>query len=301
MQNASHSRQKPWDGEVADSNRQDSPRGKTHERLTRTGQRKLRSRKYPPILLTGALVAAAGLGAGALIDSDRTVDLFRKWDWTTPSAAWSIVFPERSASIPAVPSGDATVSIRPTQEASRPAAAGAVPTSPHLINAAAVQPTSTASVGATKASRDLPWLPEPEKTADAPDAAAASLALSLSKPAVAPPKVALAPPVVAPIPNPSAPPAATAPSDADVAEMIKRARQHVDLGDITGARLLLERAASARQPNALMALAETYDPAILTKWGVRGLKGDPGKARELYQAAAESGLAEARTRVLAGR
>ena len=100
---------------------------------------------------------------------------------------------------------------------------------------------------------------------------------------------------------PAAPAGAKGPSAREVAEMIKRARARLDIGDIAGARLLLERAASGNDANALMALAETYDPAMLSRLGVRGPKGDPAKARELYEKAAQSGAPEASQRVLALR
>ena len=50
-----------------------------------------------------------------------------------------------------------------------------------------------------------------------------------------------------------------------------------------------------------MALGETYDPAMLARWGARGIKGDPARARALYEKAAETGSAEARARMLALR
>ena len=307
MQKASHSRHKPWDGEAADLNTGSGLREPSEERITRGARRKVRPRKSPSILLTGTLVATAGLAAGALIYPDRAADIVRKQDWMTPSAAWSTIFPDRSASLPFMSRGDApTTRPAPTQ-------AG---TPPGLINAAVSYPTSTASVAANKAApRDLPWLPESGKPQDQPavgatpallKAVAAPPEVVAPKPAAAPveaapAKVAVAPPEPAPVPNPAPPPAASAPSDADVADLINRARTQIQVGDITGARLLLQRAASGREPVALMALAETYDPAMLARWGSRGIKGDAAKARELYQVAAESGLAEARTRVLAVR
>jgi hypothetical protein len=306
MQKASHSRHKPWDGEAADLNTGSGLREHSEERITRGARRKVRPRKYPSILLTGTLLATAGLAAGALIYPDRAADIVRKQEWMTPSAAWSTIFPDRSASVPFMSRGDTPVPrSAPTQAA----------TPPGLINAAVSYPTSTASVAVNKAtSRDLPWLPESGKPQDQPavgatpallKAAAAPPEVAAPKPvAVAPveaapaaPKVAVAPPE----PNPAPPPAVRAPSDADVADLIDRARTQIQVGDITGARLLLQRAAGGREPVALMALAETYDPAMLARWGSRGIKGDAAKARELYQAAAESGLAEARTRVLAVR
>jgi hypothetical protein len=310
MQNASHSRHKPWDGEAADLNTGAGLRGPSNERITRGGRSKLRPRKYPSILLTGTLLTTAGLAAGALIYPDRAAELVRKQDWMTPSAAWSMVFPERNASLPFVSRADAP--------ATRPAPTQAAAATPALINAAVTYPMSTASVAVNKAApRDLPWLPESGKPQEQPavgptpallKAVAAPAEVAAPKPAAAPveappapPKVAVAPAEPVAVPNPAPAPSISALSDAEAADLIKSARGRIEVGDIAGARLLLQRAASGREPKALMALGETYDPAMLARWGARGIKGDPGKAREFYQAAAETGLAEARSRVLAVR
>lgn len=287
MRQTSHSRQKPWDGEAADLNTEQRAHGGGRARRGRQPRRS----KYPSTLLTGTLLVAAALGAGALIYPDRAADLLRGSDWTIkPSAAWSAIFPERTASprvlaaIERAPA--ATPSAAPAQDTSRPVVA-----TPAMFKAAADQPQATANVTTLKsAARDLPWLPESEKSAEAPAAEPAQIA----------PRAVVAAPEGAPTaPAPRAAP--PAPLTEEIAALIKLARGRIDIGDIAGARLLLERAASGREPNALMALAETYDPAMLERWGARGLKGDLGKARGLYQAAAESGLAEARTRVLAVR
>ncbi|MBE7203545.1 MAG: hypothetical protein INR70_37915 [Parafilimonas terrae] len=91
-----------------------------------------------------------------------------------------------------------------------------------------------------------------------------------------------------PRPAPSSPPlsqpsAQTTPS---VDPLVERARGLIRLGDISGARLLLERAQARNAPNATFLLAQTWDPAVLRAWNVRGLRADPDLARSLYAKAA---------------
>ena len=70
-------------------------------------------------------------------------------------------------------------------------------------------------------------------------------------------------------------------------------------GDITGARLYLERAAEAGDVKALMVLGESYDPATLARMGALGIKGDAGKARDYYAKALAAGMGAARERMAA--
>ena len=82
-----------------------------------------------------------------------------------------------------------------------------------------------------------------------------------------------------------------------IAEYVARARRLLALGDIAGARLLLEPAAAQDDTNALFALAETYDPLMLTRWRVIGPRPDGAMARMLYERAAKRGHAEAAARL----
>ena len=52
--------------------------------------------------------------------------------------------------------------------------------------------------------------------------------------------------------------------------------------DVSGARLLLERASQAGDTGAMMLLGETYDPRVLASLGAIGVRGDILKAEELY-------------------
>jgi TPR repeat protein len=60
--------------------------------------------------------------------------------------------------------------------------------------------------------------------------------------------------------------------------------------------LVLEREATGGSARASFALAETYDPRMLSSWRTIGVRGNPAKARELYQRAYEGGIPEARRR-----
>jgi hypothetical protein len=71
--------------------------------------------------------------------------------------------------------------------------------------------------------------------------------------------------------------------------------------DISAARLTLERAASSGDTRAIFALAETYDPNMLSAWRVRGIKGDRNRANALYGEALAKGETEARSRMFALR
>ena len=77
-------------------------------------------------------------------------------------------------------------------------------------------------------------------------------------------------------------------SPAPIEPLLARARALIEAGNISGARLTLENAAAGRDSRALRALAETYDPIVLSRQGVRGISSDAAKAEELYRAAGET-------------
>ncbi|WP_407522120.1 hypothetical protein [Methylobacterium oryzisoli] len=74
-------------------------------------------------------------------------------------------------------------------------------------------------------------------------------------------------------------------ADPSAKALVARARQAITLGNISGARLFLQRAAAREDPEALRLLAQTYDPAVLRTWKVHGLQPDPERARHYYDAA----------------
>jgi hypothetical protein len=79
---------------------------------------------------------------------------------------------------------------------------------------------------------------------------------------------------------------------AEVEQLIARSGTLISQGNIAGARLVLERAATGRSGEAFLRLAQTYDPVALAQWGAFGVKADPDKARDLYRQAADLGVRE---------
>ena len=84
---------------------------------------------------------------------------------------------------------------------------------------------------------------------------------------------------------------------AETAKLVARARVLLGQGDVGSARIVLERAAEGGGAQANFALAETYDPLILAKWGTFATRGDAAKARELYTRAEAGGNEEAKRRL----
>jgi hypothetical protein len=83
----------------------------------------------------------------------------------------------------------------------------------------------------------------------------------------------------------------------ELAALLKRAKGLLAIGDITSARLLLERAADAQEAEAALMLAGTYDPQVLGGQDMRSVSPDPAAARLWYQKAAQLGSADARRRL----
>jgi hypothetical protein len=83
----------------------------------------------------------------------------------------------------------------------------------------------------------------------------------------------------------------------ELATLLKRAKGLLAIGDITAARLLLERAADAQEADAALMLAGTYDPQVLGARDMRSITPDPATARLWYQKAAELGSPDARRRL----
>jgi hypothetical protein len=117
--------------------------------------------------------------------------------------------------------------------------------------------------------------------------------------AVAPtaPVVAVAPAVREPVPvTREAVPARRVDPD-ELAALLKRAKNLLAIGDITSARLLLERAADAQEAEAALMLAGTFDPQVLGSQDLRSVTPDPAAARIWYQKAAQLGSADAKRRL----
>jgi hypothetical protein len=83
----------------------------------------------------------------------------------------------------------------------------------------------------------------------------------------------------------------------ELANLLKRGRYLLSIGDIAPARLLLERAADANEASAAFDLAGTYDPAVLARSHVSGIAPDLAMARMWYEKALKLGHSEAQQRL----
>jgi hypothetical protein len=81
-------------------------------------------------------------------------------------------------------------------------------------------------------------------------------------------------------------PTSPAPSDLNpdaIAAFLKRAQELMASGDIAAARVLLLRAAEARDPKAALALAATFDPIMLQRIGAYGVVPEVPSALHWYE------------------
>jgi TPR repeat protein len=85
----------------------------------------------------------------------------------------------------------------------------------------------------------------------------------------------------------------------EIDRMVNRGEAFLAQGDVSAARVVLVRAAEARDPRAALALGSTYDPTVLQRMGAVGIKPDPEKAHFWYERAAEFGSGEAGKRLTA--
>ena len=104
----------------------------------------------------------------------------------------------------------------------------------------------------------------------------------------------LAPPVAAP----SAPqaPRVEKIDPETLAGIMSRAKKLMATGDISAARLLLERVAG-QEADAALLLGESYDPAVLGTQDIRSIGLDAAIARSWYLKAAQLGSADAQRRL----
>jgi TPR repeat protein len=78
---------------------------------------------------------------------------------------------------------------------------------------------------------------------------------------------------------------------------LAKAEELLNRGDIAGARLMLEHLLPGGSAAVAFRLAETYDPRRLSAWRVVGMRGDPKRARELYERALAGGMNQAQERL----
>ena len=100
-----------------------------------------------------------------------------------------------------------------------------------------------------------------------------------------------------PPPEPGQSPPVNAESSSETARLVARADWLIKQSDFTGARLLLEHALERGSARAAFLMAETYDWRRLRAMQAYGVRGDPDKARELYELAAVAGIEQARERL----
>jgi len=100
-----------------------------------------------------------------------------------------------------------------------------------------------------------------------------------------------------PAPEPVSRPAPRTLDAKEVAVLLKRGAELVANGNIVAARLIYKRAADAGEAQAAFALAETYDPLVLQRLGVKGLAADAAMAQSWYEKAGALGSTEARGRL----
>ena len=92
-------------------------------------------------------------------------------------------------------------------------------------------------------------------------------------------------------------PSASALNPDAIAAFLRRGQEMIASGDIAGARVLLLRAAEARDPEAALALAATFDPIMLERIRAYGIVPDILSARRWYEKAKEFGSEEAPRRL----
>lgn len=83
----------------------------------------------------------------------------------------------------------------------------------------------------------------------------------------------------------------------DASAMVRLGAMLLDTGDLAGARMVLERAATGGSAEAALRLAETFDPGQLPGSGLQPAAGDPGAARHWYEKARDLGSTVAAERL----
>jgi TPR repeat protein len=210
-------------------------------------------------ILKGGTVAASAAGiALAIMSMDNPL----------------AVFSNAKASI----AGDSSGQLSATDKLPPPQTMAAVPNSQSVPDSATPRRIQPAGLTSSSPTRDE-------------IAAAYQGAIKSKVVAIEPAAQAIAPVQVTP------PPSARRIDPDQLAALLKRARGLLAIGDITSARLLLERAADAQEPEAAMMLAGTYDPQVLGTQDMRSITPDPAAAQLWYQKAAQLGSADAKRRL----
>ncbi|HLH86904.1 MAG TPA: hypothetical protein VKX28_00485 [Xanthobacteraceae bacterium] len=210
---------------------------------------------------------------------------------------------ERGAKLDAAPASYALATAEPAAEAPKPPVDEPPPAPAQTQTQSQAQSPAPSQTPApapaqtpTPAARVVPvvrvpaW-PSDAHGSDAPPPPRAAPALASLPPAAAP--------QASPAPEPPAPTPEPAMNAQEIDLLLKQGKQFIEVGDLATARTVLQRAADAGVAPAALALAETYDPAVLAREGVRGLNGDVAEARRWYTRALALGSAEAGRRLAA--
>jgi hypothetical protein len=229
---------------------------------------------YPPEAVR-AEAAAANVRRIALIAAD-----------TAPAVA---IVPDAEMAAAIVPASD------PPEPPAVTPAGDAVP-QPLAEAAAAIVPVQASETPEPPA----PIAPPPP---DAPAAGTVAQLPANAAPAAAAPApapIAAPPPPIAPAPVPPSKPGSGESLSAnppDLALLLSRGDAMLELGDISAARRLYERAAELGSARAATAVGKTYDPAFLASMRARGIVPDPTTAAEWYRKAVALGDREAAARL----
>jgi len=122
-----------------------------------------------------------------------------------------------------------------------------------------------------------------------------AVVVASAHPTPLPPPTPLLPPAAAPTPPPAAPAAQL--SQEQIATLLERGNQLMRSGDLAAARVVLRRAAEAKDATAALALGSTYDPAFLRQLNAFGFAADIETAVGWYEKAKAFGSQEAERRI----
>ncbi len=233
------------------------------------------------IVLTILFSLALGLGFKVLLSpNDSASALVPGSNLAQPASTTPVSAPPFTTAA-AVETANTTPGSAPFTTAA-PEPASMTPVKEPFATAAAAEPASTTPGSA----------PFTTAAAPAPASAAPGSALPFTAAAAAEPAS------TTPVPAPPFATAATAEPDRnEIAALLAYGRAKLSNGDIAGARMFLRSAAEHNDPQAVLALGETYDPAVLKDLGVIKFDADVALAREWYRRAADLGSAAAGSRL----
>jgi hypothetical protein len=106
-----------------------------------------------------------------------------------------------------------------------------------------------------------------------------------------PPAITRPPPEVRPQPEQNT--KECSPGSDEIDQLVRLSQKFLAQGDVAAARQILERAARAHDPRAMLMLAATYDPEGLRRMGTVGIQPDLDQAFLWYKRARELGCHQA--------